>query len=205
VRWQVHRLGETTLSGGWMPVRYVLGIEAFGANAWKGRAGTLLTIEHDEALTGHEELYLVLSGHARFTVNDVEVDAPAGTLVFVGDPGARRSARASVDETCILAIGAAPGQAFERSGWEYAAEILTRFDAGEYAEALAVAEQVLVDHPADWPLLYWAARSAAMLGRNEEALSYLVRAVPLEPTVLRYVARRPEFDGIRDRLPPVAG
>src|SRR5262249_47592325 len=140
VRWQVHRLGETTLSGGWMPVRYALGIEAFGANAWKGGAGTLLTIDHDEVLTGHQELYLVLEGHARFTVNDAEIDAPRGTLVFVGDPGARRSARAAADATCILAFGAAPGQPFERSGWEYAAEILSSFDVGDYEEALGVAE-----------------------------------------------------------------
>jgi tetratricopeptide (TPR) repeat protein len=205
VSYAVRPIDHLVLSGGWMPLRYVFGVEAFGVNAWEGRAGTYLTIEHDEVLTGHEELYVVLAGHARFTVNDEKVDAPEGTLVFVRDPGARRSARALVDGTRILAIGAAPGQPFERSGWEYAAEILTHFDRGDFEQALAIARKVLVDHPADWPVLYWAARSAATLGRHEEALPYLERAVALEPTVLEYVARHGVFDPIRDRLPRVAG
>ncbi len=203
--YRVGRIDDVVLSGGWMPIRYAFGVEAFGINAWEGGAGTHLTVEHDEVLTGHEELYLVLEGHARFVVNGKELDAPQGTLVFVRDPGARRSARALVDGTRLLAIGAAPGQAFERSGWEYAAEILAHFDAGEVEEALEVAQRVLVDHPADWPVLYWAARSAATLGRHEEALRYLERALPLEPTVLRYVSRHAVFDPIRDRLPRVAG
>jgi tetratricopeptide (TPR) repeat protein len=125
--------------------------------------------------------------------------------VFVRDPGARREARAVGDGTRILAIGAARGEAFERSGWEYAAEFLTFFDVGKYEEALAFAQEVLVDHPADWPILYWAARSAAMLGRHDEALAYLERAIPLEPTVLEYVGRHSVFDPIRDRLPTVPG
>jgi tetratricopeptide (TPR) repeat protein len=203
--WHVQRVDAVTLSGGWMPLRYALGIEAFGVNAWEGRDGDMLTIDHDEVLTGHEELYLVLAGHARFTVNGEEIDAPQGTFVFVRDAGARRSAVATTAGTRILVVGAAPGQPFERSGWEYAAEILSRFDAGEYERALAFAQEVLVDHPADWPLLYWAARSAAKLGRYDEAYSYLVRAIPLEPTVLEYVARNREFEPVRERLPGVAG
>src|SRR5439155_178008 len=128
-----------------------------------------------------------------------------GTLVFVRDPGARRQALAVVDGTRVLAIGAAPGEPFERSGWEYAAEVLTFFDAGKYQEALAFAQEVLVDHPADWSILYWAARSAATIGRHEEALAYLERAIPLEPTVLEYVGRHSVFDPIRERLPTVPG
>jgi tetratricopeptide (TPR) repeat protein len=203
--WNVQRVDAVTLSGGWMPLRYALGVEAFGVNAWEGAAGRTLTIDHDEVLTGHEELYLVLAGHARFTVNGEEVDAPEGTLVFVRDPGARRSALAIEDGTRILAVGAAPDQPFERSGWEYAAEILTCFDAGEYEQALSIAQEVLVAHPADWPLLYWAARSAAKLGRYDEAHAYLVRAIPLEPSVLEYVARNREFEPVRERLPGVSG
>src|SRR4051794_7294055 len=81
------------------PVRRHLGIEAFGANARVAReAGEVLVMPHDEraggpyGTDGHEELYVVLRGRAAFTVDGEEVDAPVGTLVFVRDPAAVRSA-----------------------------------------------------------------------------------------------------------------
>src|SRR5215210_4773270 len=81
------------------PVRRHLGIEAFGANARIARAaGEVLVMPHDEraggpfGTEGHEELYVVLRGRATFTVDGRDVDAPAGTLPFVGDPTAVRSA-----------------------------------------------------------------------------------------------------------------
>src|SRR5919206_4582634 len=81
------------------PVRRHLGIEAFGANARVAREpGEVLVMPHDEraggpyGTEGHEELYVVLRGHATFTVDDREIDAPAGTLVFVADPRAMRHA-----------------------------------------------------------------------------------------------------------------
>jgi hypothetical protein len=36
--------------------------------------------------------YVVLSGRARFTLDGVALDAPAGTLVFLPDPATRRHA-----------------------------------------------------------------------------------------------------------------
>ena len=80
--------------------------------------------EHDErddseyGTEGHEELFAVLSGHAVFTVDGEEVDAPAGTLVFVRDPAIKRGARATADGTEILAVGARPGAPFAVSRWE---------------------------------------------------------------------------------------
>ena len=51
-------------------VRHHLGIRAFGINAFvANEAGKPAINEHDEADSGHEELYLVLSGHALFTVD----------------------------------------------------------------------------------------------------------------------------------------
>src|SRR3954471_18967277 len=80
------------------PVRRHLGIEAFGANARVARAaGEVLVMPHDEraggpfGTDGHEELYVVLRGRATFTVDGRDVDAPAGTLVFVRDPALERS------------------------------------------------------------------------------------------------------------------
>jgi hypothetical protein len=107
------------------PVRRHLGIEAFGANARVARdAGEVLVMPHDEraggpfGTAGHEELYVVLRGRATFTVDGREVDAPAGTLVFVRDPALERSAVAAAPDTAVLAVGGAPGVAYRVAAWE---------------------------------------------------------------------------------------
>ena len=107
------------------PVRRHLGIEAFGANARVAReAGEVLVMPHDEraggpyGTEGHEELYAVLRGHATFTLDGRDVDAPAGTLLFVRDPAVERSAVAAEPDTAILAVGGAPGAAFQVAPWE---------------------------------------------------------------------------------------
>jgi hypothetical protein len=107
-------------------VRRHFDIRAFGVNGITGNAGDEMVEPHDERdheaqLTdGHEELFAVMSGHAVFTVDGEDLDAPAGTLVFVRDPALVRSARATVDGTAILAIGGRSGAPFEISRWERA-------------------------------------------------------------------------------------
>ena len=67
--------------------------------------------EHDETgggAGGHEEVYAVIAGRAKFTIAGDEIDAGPGTLVFVRDPGARRLAVAAADGTTILALGGTP-------------------------------------------------------------------------------------------------
>ena len=108
----------------WKPLRHHLGIGAFGVNAWVAAAAGDQAIErHDEkpekgATNGHEELYVVLSGAARFTVGDETFDARAGTLVFISDPALVREAVATAPDTTVLSIGAARGVAFEPSDWD---------------------------------------------------------------------------------------
>jgi hypothetical protein len=100
----------------WRPVRHHLGIQAFGTNAYLGRrAGDLVVEPHDE--DEFEELYVVLSGAARFTVDGEAIDAPAGTLVLVTPPSFRE-AHATEAGTAVLAVGAVPGRAFAVSDWE---------------------------------------------------------------------------------------
>jgi hypothetical protein len=108
----------------WKPIRSTLGIRAFGINAYVAeRAGDRLFNEHDETETlagnqRHQELYIVLAGRATFTVDGEDVDAPAGTLVFVDDPASRRGAVAAEAPTTVLAIGAPLGEGYRPPPWE---------------------------------------------------------------------------------------
>jgi hypothetical protein len=103
----------------WVPIRHHFGIETFGVNAYRRDAGEGVVPEHDEIESGHPELYFVSNGHASFTIAGEEIDAPAGTCVWVSDPTARRSAEAKADGTVVLAVGAAaPGQTYVPDGWD---------------------------------------------------------------------------------------
>ena len=94
-----------------IPVPQHLVIHAFGINAYTpGQDGTLVTSRRGR-IAGQEELYIVLDGKATFEVDGEAVDAPPGTLVFVG-PESRR--KATGDGT-ILAVGATPGEAYQGS------------------------------------------------------------------------------------------
>ena len=72
-------------------------------------------LPHDErengplGTDGHEELYVVLRGRAVFRIGRHEVDAGAGTLVFVRDPALVRSAVARDAGTAIIGVGAPAG------------------------------------------------------------------------------------------------
>ena len=104
----------------WKPVRHHLGVGAFGINAYVAdAAGDVVIEEHDEGDDyGHEELYVVHAGRARFTVGGERIDAPAGTFVFVEDPHLTRAAVAEEPGTAVIAVGARRGAVFEPSEWE---------------------------------------------------------------------------------------
>jgi hypothetical protein len=104
----------------WAPIRYHFDIRSFGINAWRGAPGDQVIKPHQEGDTGHEELYMVLSGHATFTVAGDEIDAPTGMCVYVSDPTAERSAVATAPDTVLLSLGGCAGKAFEPSEWELA-------------------------------------------------------------------------------------
>ena len=104
----------------WAPIRHHFDIRTFGINAWRGaEPGANVISEHDEAESGEPELYFVVSGGATFTIAGEQVQVPAGSLVWLDDATATRSAVASEAGTLVLAVsGAAPGRAFEPSGWD---------------------------------------------------------------------------------------
>lgn len=109
-------VGERGLQ--WRPIRSRIGIRAFGTNAYTAGVGDQVIVEHTEEAHGHEEMYVVTSGHATFTLDGEEVDAPTGTIVHVPDPTVRRGAVARESGTTVLAVGAKPGEAFQPSGWD---------------------------------------------------------------------------------------
>lgn len=101
----------------WRPVRDHLGIKAFGVNAFLGaRPGDRVVELHDEE-GGHEELYVVVRGAARFVVDGEEHAVPAGSVVHVA-PATTREAFATQADTAVLVVGAAPDKPFEISEWE---------------------------------------------------------------------------------------
>ena len=195
----VTRLDDVEPVNGWLPLRRRLGIRAFGVNAWRPQEdGRTIIGEHDEATAGHEELYVVVEGHATFTVAGDEIDAPAGTLVFVRDPALKRGAVAREPGTTILTVGGKPGTAYEPLAWEENAEIIPLFGTGEYAEAKARLERALERYPDAGGLLYNLACAESRLGERDAALGHLERAIELWPGFREAAAGDPDFEAIRD-------
>ena len=185
-----------------IPVRLRFGIQSFGVNAYAANeVGGLVIEEHDELGSGagrHEELYLVAAGHALFVLDGNEVDAPAGTLVFVRDPAVRRTARAREEGTTVLVVGGTPGRAFEPSPWEAWLEALPFHRDGEHGRAVEVMRRALAQHPDNSNVLYNLACVESLAGDREEALRHLTRAVELDPRGRQWARDDPDLDAIRD-------
>ena len=73
--------------------------------------------EPDKADSGHQELYVVVSGRAGFPLGDEVVEAGPGDVVAVPDPGERRDYWALQEGTRIVCIGAGPGAEHDYGEW----------------------------------------------------------------------------------------
>jgi quercetin dioxygenase-like cupin family protein len=118
-RYWVKRLDELPLvptddpnDSDWYPIQHYFGLTAFGVNAFGGDTGTSFVHEHDETASNQEELYVVLRGTARFTLDGDELEAAALSVVAIPDPAVRRAAVAVEDGTLLLALGAPGGSGF---------------------------------------------------------------------------------------------
>lgn len=114
-RFAVHRLDEIPTvpdaDVDWHPLQHYFGLNTFGANLFIARGiGDELIAEHDEGASAQQELYLVLRGAARFTLDGETHDAAAISIAAVPDAAVRRSAVAIEPGTMILALGAPPGE-----------------------------------------------------------------------------------------------
>ena len=188
----------------WRPLRATLGVRAFGVNAYTARAaGDLVVEEHDERGTGsghHEELYVVVAGHARFTIGGEEVDAPAGACVFLPDPAVTRAAVAVEPATTVLAIGATVGEPYRVSAWEYFFRAAPHAAAGDWEGAAAVTAEGLPDHADNAALLYNLACFEARAGRLDDAMGHLRAAAAADPEhVEQWAAEDRDLDALRDR------
>ena len=145
---------------------------AFGINAFTAaNAGDEVVEKHTEETLGHEEIYAVISGHATFTVDGEEVDAPAGTLVYLDDVTQLRHAIAKEPGTTVLAIGGVPGR-HEISAWEYFFPALEPMRNGDHDTARRIIEVGLAER--DLPVLhYQLACIEAVAGNKERALDEL--------------------------------
>jgi tetratricopeptide (TPR) repeat protein len=189
----------------WHPVRRRFGVSAFGINAYTAEhVGEFVVERHSEEQLGHEEIYVVMNGRARFKLDDDELDAPAGTMVFIRDPAIQREAIAEEPGTLVLAVGGKPGAPYETSAWETVFYAIPAVREERWDEAIALYEQALAARPDHVPLLYNLARTESLAGRPDDALGHLQQAVALEPERIANVLNDADFDAIRN-LPGFPG
>jgi tetratricopeptide (TPR) repeat protein len=188
----------------WKPVRRELGIRAFGMNAYAADAGQQVVEEHDElkpdGSDGHEEVYLVVRGRVRFTIDGEDHEVPAGSLVHLPNPEARRSAVAVEDGTLVVAVGAEPGVAFQPSAWEWSFIAAAHSHGGDHDRAVAVLRDALPEYDDDPGVHYNLACFLTLAGRPDEAIPELCRALELAPDAIRKWAESDsDLDALRGR------
>ena len=183
-------------------LRRELDVGAFGINAVRApEADTAVVPEHDQtgpSSNRHEVVYVVLNGHAAFTVAGEAIDAPAGTAVFVRDPEAKRAAVAKEAGTTVLAVGGRRGEAWQPTPGELLQDFWPAYQAKDYAAALAIAEAVLEPYPGNGLALYNVACMEALLGRPDDALEHLAPALDAAPNLRENARTDEDFVSVRD-------
>ena len=167
----------------WRPVRGALGTHIVGMGGYTAdRKGQLVIEGHTESEDGlgHEEVYIVLRGRARFTLGEDEIDAPAGTFLLVDDPGVFRRAVAAEPGTAVLALGGPPVFTPSDSEWIERARPYLRSDP---ARAIAILEDLRAVKP-EGPVAEVAAAFLA-LARGDGPAAHA--------TLAALLARRPDL------------
>jgi tetratricopeptide (TPR) repeat protein len=201
--WQHANIAEIERRDGWIPIRDHFGIRALGTNGWVGKeAGDTVIPEHAELHGRHEELYVVFQGRATFTVAGDKIDARKGTLVFVRDPDALRSAVAAEPDTIVLTVGAKPGEAFKTGVWELAwretRDSIALYKEQRYAEAAGVLREAAGKYPEHAGVHYNLACYTGLAGNRDEALEHLRIALDLRPAFRKFAQDDSDFAPIRD-------
>ncbi|HEV2593453.1 MAG TPA: hypothetical protein VGU02_16340 [Gaiellaceae bacterium] len=192
---------ETAKDGrAFVRVRHELGIDAFGVNAtYQATAGERVIGEHDEMNPGageHEELYVVVNGGAKFTVDGEEIDVPQGSAIAIA-PESVRSAIATEDETLVVIVGNKRG-AYAGGAGAAMGNFLELHGNKDYAGALAAVKGAFEAHPGN-PLVYYnVACMESMLGHHDEALAALEESLSKWPKYKELAAGDDDFASLRD-------
>jgi tetratricopeptide (TPR) repeat protein len=186
-------------AGAWRPIRRALGLTAVGAAAYTGAAAGDPIIERHEELSagagGHEELYVVLTGSATFTIGDETIAAPAGTLLRI-DVGVVREAVADEPDTTVLVVGGRPGAALPPSPFEFWYAAQPAYEAGNYARAMEIVSEGLEHYPDHGTINYQLACYQALAGDRDAAARHLAIAFARDPRTRAWAAEDRDLDGV---------
>jgi tetratricopeptide (TPR) repeat protein len=182
----------------WRPVRRHFGIRAFGTNVYTPGASGQVIEEHTEQVYGHEEIYLVLRGRVRFTIDGNDHELGQGQLVFLRDPAVRRGAVALTDDAAVLTVGGKPGAPHEVSAWEYTFAAGPALRAGRYDEARQLLHEGLEAKPGNPAILYDLGCVEALAGESERALELVNEAVAADERFRKYAQTDEDYASIRD-------
>ncbi len=178
-------------------MRLTLGIEAFGTNAYTAdEAGREVVEPHTESpQLGHQELYYVAAGRAKFILDGEEHDCPAGTYVFVPDTSTHRHAIAEEPGTTVLSFGGPP--VFKPSAWEWT------FRVGKLKkEDPAAGRKLLEEGLQEWPdspsIIYELGCWEAEYGDRGKALEYLSAALEKEPKIKEWMREDDDLTDLRE-------
>jgi uncharacterized cupin superfamily protein len=100
-----------SIQGVFFKMRRALGTTAFGINEVRVPPGAS-GVEHDEAETGHEEVYVVLEGAGTFTIDGEKIAVSGGDYLRV-DAAATRQVRGGPDGLRFVVVGAQPKPAYD--------------------------------------------------------------------------------------------
>ncbi len=164
---KIEEAAAVPAAGGlYQPLRRTLDIRSFGLNAYFApKAGDQLIEPHDETGSGsgeHAEAYVVITGGARFVVDGEEIDAPAGTVVFVPDTSAKREATATEDRTSAIVIGGPADRELPVSPFEFWFVAEGPYREGDYERAIEIVASGLEHWPEHPVMLYQLACYASL-------------------------------------------
>jgi mannose-6-phosphate isomerase-like protein (cupin superfamily) len=108
------RIGEmeAAYNGGFVKARAELGVTSFGMQVIQLPPDYSDYPLHDHAESGQEEVFLALTGSGWIEIDDERVELEPDLLVRVG-PEPKRKIFSGPNGLRVLALGAAPGSAYE--------------------------------------------------------------------------------------------
>lgn len=103
---------EAAFSGGFVKARAELGVTSFGMQVIQMPPNYEDYPLHDHAESGQEEVFLALKGSGWIEIDGERVELDPDLLVRVG-PAPKRKVFSGPEGLRMLALGAAPGSAYE--------------------------------------------------------------------------------------------